>query len=379
MYKTVVDFIRNLYHSENIVPLHAPCFIGNEKRYLNECIDTTFVSSVGKFVDRFEEMVASYTGAARAVVCVNGTNALHMALLLANVQQNDEVITQALTFVATANAISYIGAHPVFLDVDQETMGLSPLSVEKWLSKSAIIQGDSCYNKKTGRRIKACVPMHTFGHPVKLSELQKICNQYHIELIEDAAESIGSFYNNKHTGLFGKIGVLSFNGNKTITTGGGGMLLFQDSELGKYAKHLTTQAKVPHQWEFIHDHIGYNYRMPNINAALGCAQMENLEFYLKNKRETAEIYKDFFKDTDIQFFSEPENCMSNYWLNAILLPDKPSRDQFLTYTNEQGIITRPIWKLMNELPMFASCETDELKNTYWFEERVVNIPSGVRL
>ena len=379
MYKTVVDFIRNLYHSENIVPLHAPCFIGNEKRYLNECIDTTFVSSVGKFVDRFEEMVASYTGAARAVVCVNGTNALHMALLLANVQQNDEVITQALTFVATANAISYIGAHPVFLDVDQETMGLSPLSVEKWLSKSAIIQGDSCYNKKTGRRIKACVPMHTFGHPVKLSELQKICNQYHIELIEDAAESIGSFYNNKHTGLFGKIGVLSFNGNKTITTGGGGMLLFQDSELGEYAKHLTTQAKVPHQWEFIHDHIGYNYRMPNINAALGCAQMENLEFYLKNKRETAEIYKDFFKDTDIQFFSEPENCMSNYWLNAILLPDKPSRDQFLTYTNEQGIMTRPIWKLMNELPMFASCETDELKNTYWFEERVVNIPSGVRL
>ena len=281
MYKTVVDFIRNLYHSENIVPLHAPCFIGNEKRYLNECIDTTFVSSVGKFVDRFEEMVASYTGAARAVVCVNGTNALHMALLLANVQQNDEVITQALTFVATANAISYIGTHPVFLDVDQETMGLSPLSVEKWLSKSAIIQGDSCYNKKTGRRIKACVPMHTFGHPVKLSELQKICNQYHIELIEDAAESIGSFYNNKHTGLFGKIGVLSFNGNKTITTGGGGMLLFQDSELGEYAKHLTTQAKVPHQWEFIHDHIGYNYRMPNINAALGCAQMENLEFFNK--------------------------------------------------------------------------------------------------
>ena len=209
MYKTVVDFIRNLYHSENIVPLHAPCFIGNEKRYLNECIDTTFVSSVGKFVDRFEEMVASYTGAARAVVCVNGTNALHMALLLANVQQNDEVITQALTFVATANAISYIGAHPVFLDVDQETMGLSPLSVEKWLSKSAIIQGDSCYNKKTGRRIKACVPMHTFGHPVKLSELQKICNQYHIELIEDAAESIGSFYNkNNFLTLFPNVHIL---------------------------------------------------------------------------------------------------------------------------------------------------------------------------
>lgn len=379
MYKPVVDFIHDLYHSDEFVPLHAPCFIGNEKKYLDECIDTTFVSSVGKFVDRFEEMVAEYTGAAKAVVCVNGTNALHMALLLAGVERDDEVISQALTFVATVNAISYIGAHPVFIDVDKETMGLSPVSLANWLSVSAEVRDCVCYNKKTGRRIKACVPMHTFGHPVMLVELIKICEQYHIELIEDAAESLGSFYKEKHTGTFGKISALSFNGNKTITTGGGGMLLFKDAELGAYAKHITTQAKVPHRWEFVHDHIGYNYRMPNINAALGCAQMENLNRYVENKRETAEMYKAFFQDTSIKFFSEPEYCHSNYWLNAVLLPDKSARDEFLTYTNEHNVMTRPIWGLMNKLPMFTHCETDDLTNTCWFEERVVNIPSSVRL
>lgn len=302
MYKPVVDFIHGLYHSDDFVPLHAPCFIGNEKKYLNECIDTTFVSSVGKFVDRFEEMVADYTGAAKAVVCVNGTNALHMALLLAGVEREDEVISQALTFIATANAISYIGAYPVFIDVDRETMGLSPDSLRKWLSTFAEIKDGVCYNKETGRRVKACVPMHTFGHPARLAELVQICEQYHIELIEDAAESIGSLYKGRHTGTLAKISALSFNGNKTITTGGGGMLLFQDAELGAYAKHLTTQAKVPHRWEFMHDHIGYNYRMPNINAALGCAQMENLDRFIENKRETAEKYKFFFKDTPIEFF-----------------------------------------------------------------------------
>ena len=267
MYKSVVDFIHKLYGTDELVPLHAPCFIGNEKKYLNECIDTTFVSSVGKFVDRFEEMIVDYTGTAKAVVCVSGTNALHMALLLVGVERNDEVISQALTFVATANAISYIGAHPVFIDVDKDTMGLSPEKLEKWLQASAEMKNGFCYNKKTGRRIKACVPMHTFGHPVKISELARVCDRYNIELVEDAAESIGSFYKGQHTGTFGKIGVISFNGNKTITTGGGGILLFRDHELGAYAKHLTTQAKVPHRWEFIHDHIGYNYRMPNINAA----------------------------------------------------------------------------------------------------------------
>lgn len=379
MYKDVVDFIQGLYHSDKMIPLHAPCFIGNEKKYLDECIDSTFVSSVGKFVDRFEEMVADYTGTARAVVCVNGTNALHMALLLAGVERDDEVLSQALTFVATANAISYIGAHPVFIDVDKDTMGLSPASVERWLSVSTEMRDGICYNKRTGRRVKACVPMHTFGHPVKLSELKQVCDRYHIDLIEDAAESIGSLYKGKHTGIYGKIGVLSFNGNKTITTGGGGMLLFQDAELGAYAKHLTTQAKVPHRWEFMHDHIGYNYRMPNINAALGCAQMENLDRFIENKRETAESYAEFFKNTPIRFFSEPEHCRSNYWLNAVVLPDKAARDEFLTYTNDHGVMTRPVWGLMNRQPMFASCETDDLENTYWFEERVVNIPSSVRL
>lgn len=379
MYKPVVDFIHDLYHSDDFVPLHAPCFIGNEKKYLNECIDTTFVSSVGKFVDRFEEMVTEYTGAAKAVVCVNGTNALHMALLLAGVERNDEVLSQALTFVATANAISYIGAHPVFIDVDKETMGLSPQSLKKWLSVSSEIRNGVCYNKETGRRIKACVPMHTFGHPVKLAELVQICKQNHIELIEDAAESIGSLYRGKHTGTFGKISAISFNGNKTITTGGGGMLLFKDAELGTYAKHIMTQAKVPHRWEFMHDHIGYNYRMPNINAALGCAQMENLDRFVDNKRSTAEKYKTFFKDTSIEFFAEPENSVSNYWLNAILLPNKSARDEFLTYTNDHGVMTRPIWALMNKQPMFAHCQTDDLTNTSWLEERVVNIPSSVRL
>lgn len=380
MYSEVVKFIRDLYTTEEFIPLHAPCFIGNEKKYLNECIDTTFVSSVGQFVDRFEEMVATYTGAARAVVCVNGTNALHMALLLSGVERDNEVLTQSLTFIATCNAISYIGAHPVFIDVDKETMGLSPLAVRNWLLKHAELRNGICYNKNTGRVIKACVPMHTFGHPVKVEELSDICEEYHIELIEDAAESLGSFYKGQHTGTFGKIGAISFNGNKTITTGGGGMLLFKDAELGKFAKHLTTQAKVPHRWEFVHDHIGYNYRMPNINAALGCAQMENLDSFVKNKRATAEQYKEFFKQIDsLDFFTEPENCYSNYWLNVVITRDKEEQQHFLQYTNDHGVMTRPIWCLMNKLEMFKSCETDGLVNTQWLEDRVVNIPSSVRL
>lgn len=329
MYSEVVSFVRKLYGTEDFIPLHAPVFGGNEKKYLNDCIDTTFVSSVGKFVDRFEEMVAAYTGAKKAVVCVNGTNALHMAMLLTGVERDDEVITQALTFIATCNAISYIGAHPVFLDVDRDTMGLSPSAVEDWLLENAEIRNQVCYNKHTGRRIKACIPMHTFGHPVHLDELAEVCNRYHITLLEDAAESLGSFYKGKHTGTFGIVGAISFNGNKTINTGGGGMLLFNDEALGKYAKHLTTQAKVPHRWEFVHDHIGYNYRMPNINAALGCAQMEQLDDFLKNKRETAEHYKRFFHTyPDIEFFTEPEDCKSNYWLNAVVLKDKQAQLDF---------------------------------------------------
>lgn len=380
MYSQVTDFVHQLFGTEETVPLHAPLFIGNEKKYLNECIDTTFVSSVGKFVDRFEEEIAAYTGAKKAVVCVSGTNALHMAMMLVGVEREDEVLTQALTFIATCNAISYIGAHPVFIDVDMETLGLSPNAVKAWLEKNAELKNGICYNKRTGHRVKACVPMHTFGHPVKIDELVQICNEWHIELVEDAAESIGSLYKGKHTGTFGKVGAISFNGNKTITTGGGGMLLFQDEELGKFAKHLTTQAKVPHRWAFVHDHIGYNYRMPNINAALGCAQLENLERYVENKRETAQIYADFFKNVpDITFFTEPENCRSNYWLNVVMLKDKAAQQEFLEYTNDHGVMTRPVWELMNRLEMFKHCENDGLKNTEWLADRIVNIPSSVRL
>nr|WP_306447122.1 LegC family aminotransferase [Odoribacter splanchnicus] len=380
MYNNVIDFIRQTFQQpEGVVPLHAPCFIGNEKKYLNECIDSTFVSSVGKFVDRFEEMVAEYTGAKKAVVCVNGTNALHLAMLLSGVEQNDEVITQPLTFIATANAISYIGAHAVFLDVDLDTMGLSPVKVREWLEKNAEVKGGECFNKNTGRRIKACIPMHTFGHPVHLDELVEVCKDYHLNLLEDAAESIGSFYKGKHTGTFGKIGAISFNGNKTITTGGGGMLLFMDEELGKYAKHITTQAKVPHRWEFVHDHIGYNYRMPNINAALGCAQMEHLQEFVDNKRDLAQKYAAYFKNSDVSFFIEPAECKSNYWLNVVLLKDKSARDRFLEETNDAGVMTRPIWQLMNRLPMFKDCQCGDLSNAEWLEARVVNIPSSVRL
>jgi len=379
-YKKITDFIHELYGAQDFVPLAVPVFIGNEKKYLKECIDTTFVSSVGKFVDRFEEDTAKYTGCKRAVVCVSGTNALHMSLMLAGVERDDEVLTQALTFIATCNALSYIGAHPVFIDVDRDTMGLSPVAVREWLSKNSELKNSVCYNRNTGRRVKACVPMHTFGHPVHLDELLEVLNEYHIELVEDAAESIGSFYKGKHTGTFGKVGALSFNGNKTITTGGGGMMLFNDEELGSYAKHITTQAKIPHRWEFRHDHIGYNYRMPNINAALGCAQLEHIEEYVASKRETAKTYEEFFKDIpEIKFFVEPKDTRSNYWLNVVILKDKEAQLNFLEYTNDNGVMTRPIWELMNKLPMFEKCENDGLKNTIWFADRVVNIPSSVRI
>ena len=378
-FKKVTDFIHDLYGAQDFVPLAVPVFIGNEKKYLNECIDTTFVSSVGKFVDRFEEDTAKYTGCKRAVVCVSGTNALHMSLMLAGVQRNDEVLTQALTFIATCNALSYIGAHPVFIDVDKDTMGLSPVSVREWLAKNSEQKKGECYNKNTGHRVKACVPMHTFGHPVHIDELVEVLKEYNIELVEDAAESIGSLYKGKHTGTFGKVGALSFNGNKTITTGGGGMMLFNNEELGAYAKHITTQAKIPHRWEFRHDHIGYNYRMPNINAALGCAQLEHLDEYVASKRKVAAEYEAFFKNVpDIEFFVDSPDTFSNYWLNVVILPNKEEQINFLTQTNDNGVMTRPIWELMNRLPMFEKCENDGLKNTIWFADRVVNIPSSVR-
>lgn len=383
-YELILRMIRGRFGAGegDFVPLHAPTFSGNEKKYLDECIDSTFVSSVGAFVDRFERDIAEYTGARRAVVCVSGTNALHMALMLAGVERDDEVLTQSLSFIATCNAISYIGAHPVFIDVDYDTMGLSPDALREWLEKHTVKDaGNVLRNKSTGRRVKSVVPMHTFGHPCRIEEIASICDEYCLELVEDAAESIGSFYKGKHTGTFGGIGAISFNGNKTITTGGGGMLLFNDEKLADLAKHLTTQAKVPSRWEFIHDHIGYNYRMPNINAALGCAQLEEISGFLASKRKTAEIYREFFASEPggIKFMAEPTESVSNYWLNAIAFPTREERDRFLQYSNDHGVMTRPIWELMWRLPMFEHCERDSQTNTVLLADTIVNLPSSVKL
>ena len=384
---TLISFIREVYNEpEGFIPLHEPRFIGNEKRYMNECIDSNFVSSVGEFVGRFEQMCAQYTGSKYAVATMNGTSALHIALQLAGVKTGDEVITQALTFIATANAINYAGAKPVFIDVDRETLGLSPEALGNWLARNAEVQ-DSPYNngkkqainKLSGRRIAACVPMHTFGHPVKIEKIMEILDKYYIPLVEDAAESIGSYYKGKHTGTFGISGILSFNGNKVITSGGGGMILTDNEETALLAKHLTTQAKIPHAWEYRHDHIGYNYRLINIAAALGCAQMETLDQLLKMKRTVAGKYSSFFENSEYSFFSEPENCTSNYWLNTIIAPDRNTRDEFLEYTNNRGVMTRPAWEPMNQLPMFAHCQTDGLANTEWLADRIVNIPSSAVL
>ncbi len=380
IYSEIITFIRTIYNTQDPIALHEPKFVGNEKKYLNECIDSTYVSSVGKFVDLFEQKIAEYTGAKHAVVCVNGTAALHMSLMLCGVKQGDEVLTQALTFIATTNAIAYTGASPVFIDVDLETMGLSPAAVQHFLEEYGDIHNDGfCYNKKTGKRIAACVPMHTFGHPVKIEALVALCDAWHIPVIEDAAESIGSTYKGKHTGTFGTIGTLSFNGNKIITAGGGGMLLFNNETLAQHAKHITTQAKIPHPWEFAHDEIGYNYRMPNINAALGVAQMENLDDFITKKKELALAYKTFFDVKGINFFTEPKHCRSNYWLNIIILDNRKARNQFLEFSNAQKVMTRPIWTLMNKLSMFKDCQTDGLQNALWLEDRVVNIPSSVIL
>ena len=379
MFEEVIAFIQKKYKTTGFIPLHEPHFIGNEKKYLNECMDSTFVSSVGKFVGEFEEKIAKYTGAKYAVATSNGTSALHISLMLANVESGDEVITQPLTFVATCNAINYCGAKPIFIDVDKDTMGMSPVALEAFLKENAIIKDQQCVNKSTGNIIKACVPMHTFGHPCRIDEIQRICKEWHIILVEDSAESLGSFYNNQHTGTFGELGVISFNGNKIITSGGGGCILTNNEELAKKAKHITTTAKEPHKWEYTHDLVGYNYRMPNLNAALIVAQLEQLEGFLKSKRFLAKSYEDFFNDGNIQFVSEPENSKSNYWLNSIILKDKIQRNLFLDETNSQSVMTRPIWTLMNKLPMFKEAQCGDLTNAEWLEERVVNIPSSVIL
>ena len=379
MFENVINFIQETYQTKDFIPLHEPKFIGNEKKYLTECIDSTFVSSVGKFVDEFEEKIASYTGAKYAVATSNGTSALHISLILANVEQDDEVLTQPLTFVATCNAISYCGAKPLFIDVDRETMGLSPIALKEFLENNTTVKNQQCINNKSGKVIKACVPMHTFGHPCEIDKIKDICDQYHIVLIEDAAESLGSFYKNKHTGTFGKMGVMSFNGNKIITAGGGGCIITDDEDLAKKAKHLTTTAKVPHKWEYAHDMVGYNYRMPNLNAALLVAQLESLDNFIDKKRKLADMYGEFFKGVDCKFIKEPAESRSNYWLNAIIFNDKKQRDIFLNESNAQGVMTRPIWTLMNKLPMFKRAQCGDLTNSEWLEDRVVNIPSSVIL
>ena len=379
MYEGVINFIQKTYQTKGFIPLHEPKFIGNEKKYLNECIDSAFVSSVGKFVDEFEEKIAKYTGAKYAVATSTGTSALHISLLLANVEQNDEVITQPLTFVATCNAIIYCGAQPIFIDVDKDTMGLSPTALKDFLENNTLVKNQQCVNNKTGKVIKACVPMHTFGHPCRIDEIKDICDKYHIFLIEDAAESLGSVYKNIHTGTYGQMGVMSFNGNKIITAGGGGCIITSDKTLAKKAKHLTTTAKVPHKWDFYHDMVGYNYRMPNLNAALLVAQLENLNNFIHGKRKLANVYETFFNSTNYVFVKESMDSKSNYWLNSILLKNKQQRDEFLGETNSSGIMTRPIWTLMNKLPMFERAQCGNLKNSEWLEDRVVNIPSSVIL
>ncbi|GAB1469044.1 hypothetical protein MASR2M64_18170 [Candidatus Cloacimonadota bacterium] len=445
-YQPIIDFIRGLYPNRDFIPLHEPHFAGNEKKYMLDCIDTTFVSSVGKYVDKFEEMIREFTGAKYAVATVNGTAALHIALLLAGVQRNDLVITQPLTFIATCNAISYCGAEPVFIDIDRKTLGLSAEALESWLSensviaekdgmlqsyylpqistneRSQILTNTSLYigKKETNeelqkslenslvsntqnklsqtakpsfvpicdlsfvkirglKRISACVPMHTFGQPCEIERIVEVCKRYHIPVVEDSAESIGSYYKGQHTGTFGKLGVLSFNGNKTITTGGGGMIITNDDELGKLAKPITTTAKIPHPWKFEHDMVGYNYCLSNINAALGCAQMELLPGILKNKRQTAHRYQEYFQDNpDIEFMAEPKDSISNYWLNAILLKNQAERDIFLQQTNDNRVMTRPAWILMNQLEMFQNSIRSDLKVSIEIANRLINIPSSYR-
>lgn len=377
-FQEVISFIKEQYKTDDFIPLHVPKFSGNEKKYVLETIESTFVSSVGAFVDQFESMMTQITHTQKAVAVVNGTSGIQVALRLVGVKKGDEVLTQALTFVATANAIVYCNAQPVFLDVDLDTMGLSPKAVEQFLLEFGDLREDGCYNKKTGRRISACLPMHTFGFPVHLDELLRICNLWQIPVVEDAAESLGSTYKGKPTGSFGEVGVFSFNGNKIVTSGGGGAIVTNDISLGEKGKYLTTTAKIPHPYEYVHDELGYNFRMPNLNAALACAQLEQLVDFLLNKRLLAEEYKTFFNEKGITFRTETHETKANYWLMCVELENKQERDLFLKATNSNNVMTRPIWQLMFRLPMYEQCQKDAQVNALFLEERIVNIPSSVR-
>jgi aminotransferase in exopolysaccharide biosynthesis len=377
MQSELINFVRSKFNTEEFIPLHVPTFKGNEKKYLEECIDSTFVSSVGAYVNLFEDMMNKITKTKKTTAVVNGTAGIQVALRLVGVKPNEEVLTQALTFVATANAILYNNAHPVFLDVDLDTMGLSPEAVKRFLEEYGELREDGCYNKKTGRRIAACMPMHTFGFPVHLDELITICNDWNIPIVEDAAESIGSEYKGKPTGSFGKVGAFSFNGNKIVTSGGGGAIVTNDITLGTKAKYLTTTAKKEHPYEYFHNELGYNFRMPNLNAALACAQLEQLNSFLENKRLLAKSYKEFFDTQGIKFRTEAAHTKANYWLMCVEMNDKKERDLLLKTTNDAGIMTRPIWQLMYRLPMYENCQRDEQLNAKFLEERIVNIPSSV--
>jgi aminotransferase in exopolysaccharide biosynthesis len=362
--------------------LHAPQFGGNEWAYLKECLDSTFVSSVGKFVDRFEAELADFTGAARAVAVVNGTAALQIALILSGVLPGDEVLVPALSFIATSNSVAYCGATPHFVDSDERTLGLDSVALRRYLNDTTDIRSGHCVNRRTGKIIRSLVPMHTFGHPVDLDGLLSISRDFNIHLVEDAAESLGSLYNGRQTGTFGLLGTLSFNGNKTITTGGGGAILTNDTELGKRAKHLTTTAKVPHRWSFVHDKIGYNYRMPNLNAAVGCAQLEQLSGMIEAKRNLFRKYEIAFEGVrGVRVFREPEGSRSNYWLQTLLLDEATAqhRDSILEATNDAGFMTRPAWTLMHRLVMYADCPTMELPVAESLERRIINIPSSSEL
>lgn len=378
MFKEIIQYIKTQF-PEGFIPLHAPVFVGNEKAYLEECIDSTFVSSVGKFVDQFEEKMCAYTGAAHTTAVVNGTSGLHIALYVLDVGAEDLVITQPLTFVATCNAIAYTGAAPVFVDVDSDTMGMSPTALKTFLEKECSLVEEQCQHQATGKIIKACVPMHTFGFPCRIQEIVAICQEWNIAVVEDAAESLGSFVGEQHTGTFGTLGVFSFNGNKIATAGGGGAVVTQDKELGKRIKHLTTTAKQPHKWAYRHEEVGFNYRMPNINAALALAQLESLPTFLENKRMLASNYHAFFENRGMDFVWQRKGTTANFWLNTLLLKDNQEKERFLEITNNEGVMTRPIWDLMNSLPQYRESIRGDLKQATTLAERVVNIPSSVRL
>ncbi len=371
-----------LPQNQKFIGLHEPYFIGNEWVYIKECLDTRWVSSVGKFVDNFESNLANYTGVKRAVAVVNGTAALHICLQLIGIKAGDEVLIPSLTFVATANAVSYCGAIPHFIDSEERTLGVDAKKLGNYLDSVAEIKSEGCWNRETGRLIKAIVAVHTFGHPVDLDPLCQVCEHFQLTLVEDAAESLGSFYNGRHTGNWGKVSALSFNGNKIITTGGGGAILTQDDSLANLAKHMTTTAKLPHRWAFNHDQVSYNYRLPNLNAALGCAQLENLPEFLSAKRALAEKYAQVFQGIyGVKFFKEPDFAHSNYWLNTLLLNEDcvAQRDELLELTNNHGIMTRPAWTLMHNLPMFKDSPRMDLKIAESLESRLINIPSSAFL